>query len=287
MNKLYDPISKPFIFYYNKTHEAKSSPQTPYHRHNAYEIYLFLRGSRRMCIEDSCYICRPGDMFLISPEQLHAGLCDEDCEYERIIINVKAEYLEQLSLNGIDLTECFKFESMNQVKRIHLEYHERSMVTSLYEALEKSRKEPDFAQGLLNKTYILQLFIYINRWFKRSEIMTTSDNIMPEIISDVMAYIQDNLSNELTIENISKEFFFQSRYLSKMFKKYTGLTIRTYIMDRRIAMAKKLLCEGHNVSEACYRSGFNDYANFLRSFKNYVGMSPGKYAKSERYLSQK
>ncbi|MBQ3028199.1 MAG: AraC family transcriptional regulator, partial [Lachnospiraceae bacterium] len=41
--------------------------------------------------------------------------------------------------------------------------------------------------------------------------------------------------------------------------------------------AKALLQEGASVTEACYRSGFNDYANFIRSFKKVTGVSPGKY----------
>lgn len=282
MNRLYNPIEKPFIIFHNKNFEKKSSPQTPYHRHNAYEFYLFLNGNRRMCIEDTCFICQPGDLLLIPPEKLHAGLCDEDCEYERLIINVKPEFLETLSKYGTDLSEAFRFTGVQHIKRIHLEYKESKTLLSLYEAIQRSDKHVEFAQPLLTETYILQLFIFLNRWFLRTGQQNHSDNIMPEIIRNVMTYIQANLSSKLTAEHIAGTFYFQSRYLSKMFKEYTGLTLKTYILDQRIALAKKLLCEGYNVSEVCDKVGFNDYANFLRTFKNYAGTSPGKYARMER-----
>ena len=42
--------------------------------------------------------------------------------------------------------------------------------------------------------------------------------------------------------------------------------------------AKKLLKNGHSVSDTAMLCGYHDYANFIRSFKKSVGVSPGKYA---------
>ena len=45
-----------------------------------------------------------------------------------------------------------------------------------------------------------------------------------------------------------------------------------------ISEAKKLLNSGKSISEAAEESGFNDYANFMRTFKKVVGVSPKKYS---------
>lgn len=282
MNKFYVPIEIPFMFFYNKTTETKSSPLTPFHRHNAYEIFLFLGGNRKVCIDNQCFICEPGDLFLIGPETLHAGLCDEACEYERIVVNVKEDFLRQLSCEEMDFCKAFECGEKNPVKRIRLGYQDMKKIKTIYEDFENARKQSGCGQKLLTDTYILQLLILICRWLQQGDMQSRSDNIMPQVVSDVMAYIQDNLTEELTVESLSKKFYFQDRYLSKVLKKYTGLTLRTYILDCRIARAKKLLCEGYNVSEVCYKAGFNDYANFLRSFKKHVGISPGKYVSQRR-----
>ena len=76
MKNLYDPITQPYLFFRNTAKAEKSLPLTYYHRHNAYEIYLFLNGSRKVCVENAAYICRPGDLFIIPPETFHAGICD-------------------------------------------------------------------------------------------------------------------------------------------------------------------------------------------------------------------
>ncbi len=277
--KIYDPISVPFLFFRSTTENTKDSPFTPYHRHDAYEIYLFLGGNRKMCIEKSCILCQPGDMFIISPDQLHAGLCDEDCEYDRIVINVKQEVLDGLSQKGINLGECFCFESINQIKRTNLTLREREAVIDIYDKYLKAQKQSGFGQTLLCETYITQLLIFINRWFLSGSSQGQTENLMPKLISDVMTYIHEHLSEEITLDSLAEKFFFDGRYISKSFKLHTGITIRDYILDQRIARAKKLLSVGSNVSEACYKSGFSDYANFIRSFKNHVGISPGKYSK--------
>ena len=60
-----------------------------------------------------------------------------------------------------------------------------------------------------------------------------------------------------------------------------GMTLREYIISRRVEYAKKLLSEGKNVSEACELSGFGDYSNFIRTFTLIAGTSPGKYARQQ------
>ena len=60
-------------------------------------------------------------------------------------------------------------------------------------------------------------------------------------------------------------------------KAKTGTTINKYIVTRRIAEAKHLLMQGAPVTDACYRSGFNDLSHFIRTFHNAVGVPPGKY----------
>ena len=102
---------------------------------------------------------------------------------------------------------------------------------------------------------------------------------VPELVCDVKNYIFDHLTEQISLDDLSRQFYFNGKYISAMFKKYTGMTIRAYILDQRITLSKRLLREGSNVSEACYHSGFLDYTNFIRSFTRAVGMSPGKYSR--------
>lgn len=69
----------------------------------------------------------------------------------------------------------------------------------------------------------------------------------------------------------------QNAYAALHYRHHIGLPLRTYLLDRKINCAKKLLQQWEIVTEACYLSGSNDYANFIQSFKQSVGISPVKY----------
>ena len=103
---------------------------------------------------------------------------------------------------------------------------------------------------------------------------------MPPLVIDAMKYIEDNLTDELTLDRLGMAVNYSTNYLRVQFKRHTGLSLREYILDKRIECAKKLLMDGKNVSDACLMSGFNDYSNFIRSFKKKTGISPGHYAKA-------
>ncbi len=277
MKNLYDPVTQPYIFFRNTAKVEKSLPFTCYHRHNAFEIYLFLSGSRKVCVENAAYLCRPGDLFIICPETFHAGICEEACEYDRIIMNIRPEFIEEICKKGAQVGACFDFDRKTPIRRTHLSCQERETVMELFEKYAQAQKDSEYGGALLGDTYMLQFLIFVNRWFGRDDDFGEEENIMPQLIRDVMKYMNDNITEDITMDKLADRFHFHGRYISRQFRDYTGLTIRTYILDKRIALAKKLLGGDCNVSEACWRSGFNDYANFLRSFKKYAGISPGKY----------
>lgn len=277
-NKLFAPIGEPYLCYRNQTKENIHSPANPYHRHDAFEIYLFLGGNMKLYVEQSCFLCKPGDMFLISPDQFHTVVCNGDCEYDRIIINIKEDLVKKMSYEDVYLGECFKLDSLDQVKLISLSENELKDFLNLFWQFQEMRIKPEFGYSLLANAYLTQILVFINRLFLHQR-LESGKNIMPPLVQSVMEYIREHLGEQITLDELSEKFFFNGKYISRCFKKHTGLTIRTYILDQRIAMAKKLLADGCNVSEACYKSGFSDYANFIRSFTNAVGISPGKYSR--------
>lgn len=277
-SKIYDPIPEPYLCYRNVSKRDLQSPFDSYHRHDAYEIYLFLGGNMKLYIEQSCFLCKPGEMYLISPEQFHTVVCNGECEYDRLIINIKEDLIRKLSYEDVYLGECFKLDSPEQVKRITLNESELKEFLSLFRQFQEMRIKPEFGYSLVMNAYLTQILVFINRLFLHNR-PESGKNLMPPLVQSVMEYIREHLSEQITLDELSEKFFFNGKYISRCFKKHTGLTIRTYILDQRITMAKKLLTDGCNVSEACYKSGFSDYANFIRSFTNAVGVSPGKYSR--------
>jgi AraC-like DNA-binding protein len=248
-----------------------------YHRHDAYEIYLFIHGNTNMYLEHSCYHLELGDLLVISPSEMHRAVCLDNQLYERIGINIKKSVFERLSSKRTNLLSCFESHTLGQKNLIHLSEEQMKYFIGLTDNLRQALDCCEYGQDILTDSYLSQILVFINSLYQSFN--HNVDNIMPELVRNIMAYVEENLTKTITLEQLSEKFYLNGAHISRQFKKHTGLCLRSYILDQRIALAKTILSEGKTVSDACYLSGFYDYSNFIRSFTKSVGIAPGRYKK--------
>jgi two-component system response regulator YesN len=100
------------------------------------------------------------------------------------------------------------------------------------------------------------------------------------------SYIQKNYSTNIKLEMLAQNANVSSSYLSRLYKKETGISIITYINKYRIEVAKKMIREGNSyISEIAYSVGFQDPAYFTNIFKKLEGKSPTQYYKYTHDIS--
>jgi len=270
----YDPIKRDYLYLHRTTSTTLGSF---YHQHEAYELILFLRGHVNLYIENSCYHLQPGDIVVIHPDEMHRAVTLDDTEYERITINLQRSYLERLSTTTTQLFECFDSRTKGTGNIAHLNELQLTQFLRLAGELENVLDSDEYGSDILANSYLAQLLVFTNIVFQQAN--GTPANIMPPLVRHTMEYIDKHLTQEISLDRLAAAFHMNGTYISRRFKQHTGLTLRSYILGRRIALAKTFLSGGLTVTEACYQSGFSDYANFIRSFTKIVGISPGKYAK--------
>lgn len=94
----------------------------------------------------------------------------------------------------------------------------------------------------------------------------------------VYEYVQNNFAEKITLEDVSKVANMSSISFNRFIKKRTGKTFVNYINEIRIGYAARWLVEKDmSVSEVAYKSGFNNIANFNRSFKAIKNCTPSQY----------
>ncbi|PYY25916.1 AraC family transcriptional regulator [Paenibacillus illinoisensis] len=271
---LYDPIQTDLLYLHRVT---TYNMGTFYHRHNGYELYVFLRGNVSFYIENRCYHLQRGDLIVLSPEEMHRSFALDIDEYERITINLQKSYLNRLSTPSTNLSSCFDHRPKGKGNIVHLEENELEQVLHITGKLEQVLSSSDYGADIMRNVLVAQLLLMINLTFKDTDFVPT--DIMPNLVRNTMDYIEHHLTEDLTLKHLSEKLFTNSSCISRQFKKHTGLTIRAYILSQRIELSKTYLSEGMSITEACYKSGFGDYANFIRSFTKLVGTSPGKFRK--------
>jgi len=253
------------------THNASYA----YHRHDGCEVYLILSGNIKLYIEQACFLPAPGTLVVINSNEMHRVQTMDDNPYERIVIYLRRNYIEALSVNAVSLSDCFYDRPIGTQNLCVLSPKALQEFLRLYKGLASSTKQDCYGAPIVQNAYASLLLLFINRQFHKGPV--NYPNQMPDYITNTMRYIETHLGDPLCLSVLAKHSHVSEGYLSMQFKLHTGLTLRAYLLDRKINHAKSLLQEGMNVTEVCYLSGFNDYANFIRSFKSKTGMSPGKY----------
>ena len=108
-----------------------------------------------------------------------------------------------------------------------------------------------------------------------------------EIVSKAIAYIQENLTEDLSLSAIARAVGFSPIYFHKLFKASTGLTLRQYVENAKIKKASTLLVmTSMPLSQIATECGFSSQSYLNYAFKRKMGKTPREYAKvsSEKYM---
>ena len=100
-------------------------------------------------------------------------------------------------------------------------------------------------------------------------------------IRKVLAYIQENLFEELPLGKLSEIAFFSPFHFQKIFSQYVGESPKQYIMRlrlERIAHYLKLFPD-LSINDASFQSGFSSPSTFIRAFKKYYSTTPEGFRK--------
>ena len=98
-------------------------------------------------------------------------------------------------------------------------------------------------------------------------------------IRQVLSFINEHLTEELTVEQLSERVYLSRYHFMRLFKAQTGSTVHAYVRQKRLLSAARLIREGVPAAKAAADSGFGDYSAFHRAFKECFGIAPGELKK--------
>lgn len=268
-------LNKDFQLFHIKD---KKNQDFEFHYHDFNKIIIFLSGKVTYLIEGKAYYLKPWDILLVNNHDVHKPIIDSNETYERIIIWADSDFIENHNYEGCDLSTCFKLAKEKSFNLIRLEDQFQNNLKNIISSLEGSFNSQDFGSKLLGNSLFIQLIIYLNRLYLDKTYITTKDSLKyDKQIEEILKYINNNLSQDLSIELICKEFFISKYYLMHKFKSETGYTLHNYIIQKRLFMSQELIKSGEQVTKVSSLCGFKDYSNFLRNFKKFFHKSPREY----------
>ncbi|MCY9667453.1 AraC family transcriptional regulator [Paenibacillus alginolyticus] len=242
------------------------------HFHDHYEIYYLLRGKRYYFIQDRSYLIQEGDLVFIDKNELHKTRNADIHLHERILLNFDDSWIRSID----EKASTHLLVPFQQKQHIFsLTGANRTFVENLLFSLLREKHQALGGWQLNSKALLTQLLFFCSRITDKISSAQEDPPAYNPKIFEIVAYINEQYRNRLTLASISESFHISPSYFCRTFKETTGFSFIEYLNNVRIREAQRLLRETKlKVIHIAEQSGFDSVAHFGRVFKQVTTQTP-------------
>ncbi len=241
------------------------------HYHDFHKVIVFLSGKVTYHIEGKAYHLKPWDILLVNQYAIHRPEIDTSIPYERFILWIHQDIRDQ------ELCECFKRANERSFNLVRLDPEIHSHLKHILYELESALLEDAFGKEVLSYALFSQFMVHVNRIFlEKNDLPDRKSYTSDSQVEKLVRYINQHLDGDLSIETLAKKNYLSKYHMMRKFKEETGYTMHSYIVNKRLLLARTLILRGTPVIKAATQSGFADYSTFVRAYKKQFGCSPAK-----------
>ena len=249
------------------------------HSHTFYEV---------LCCRNTCgaeylvgaerYRLQKGDIVFVPPGISHRPLLPEKMQepYIRDVLWFSTEFVDilrsllpesaddQIGTSYLLRTAGTRWEYLSDMFRSGVQETEAAV--------------PGWQSAVLGNT--LLLVTHMARAFAARERVSMAAE-RPELLDRAMAFIEENLSNKITLADVARYLYVSESTVSQAFRNKMGVSFHQCLTQRRLIEAKRLITNGVLLEDVGQSVGFPDYSTFFRAFKKAFGISPRQYRKRQ------
>lgn len=270
-NKQRGTFDFPFEFY----HVDSSHPryEMAYHWHVEYEIIRILTGTLHVTMDEKEFTATPGDIVFVNSGILHSGI-PSDCVYQCIVFDMNAflknnprcsTYIKQI----IDHSAFVYHHFTPKNQQIH------QIVWDIFNAMESQKTGYELI--VFGELYHFFGVVFSEKLYFSDSPQNRRDYRKIMQLKKVLDYMEANYSSPVTLEQLSASVNMSPKYFCRFFYQMTHKTPIDYLNYQRIEHASyQLATTDASVTEVAYNCGFNDLSYFIKTYKKYKGITPGK-----------
>ncbi len=250
----------------------------PWHAHDCMMIVMPIRGAINYRDETSPGgTCLSEERFVVVPELMqHAGEADDTLQ---IVLYLTAPVIRRIALN---------FGAMNGLTRrtrraiFFPVTREIRMLQWLCTAVDGTHATLKASRSHLGTALLLHVLAQIERG-ERLPIASGSSHGQP-LVRDMCSFIDLRLSERVSLDEISREFRLSRRHTTRLFRRWTGLSIAQYCDNRRLERARLMLANTDlPVGEIAWRVGFVSGSALARAMRRTAGVAPSAIRRRARH----
>ena len=235
--------------------------------HDKYEIIFSLSHLGLCNVEGSEYELTPRSILLIPPLSFH-----NHSFFEKNIVEGYSVSFSDSVLCGRVLDMLEKILSPDKISgKFYPSHVVCDALSDIFRRFDDVQQLKGEEQSAFLETLVAELVIFLSA----TEFKTISRNDQ-ELGSRVAKYLNANIEKNISLDRLATRFFVSKYHLCRAFKKYSGVSVHSYINHKRIIHAKMLIESGQTASGAAECVGFGDYSAFYRAYVRIVGKAPTK-----------
>ncbi len=248
------------------------------HRHSYMEIMVCLEGECDHFINEEHHLLKGGDILVMQPEWSHQIEIKKSFKHITIACTIDApERLAPELQNNDNFHKLFKADTYHSacLSMSPAEYHE---VTELTYSMLKEFNAKQLGWQTIIRSKLGLLITLLSR-FKS---MQGGNAAVLAKLTSTVSYMDSNIKKELRLGKLAKMTGLSECQFVRVFRKTYGLSPINYLINIKIANARRLLLMRGNemsIAEVAIESGFSDSNYFCRQFRKNTGFTPLQYKK--------
>lgn len=193
-------------------------------------------------------------------------------ESVRLVLWELADKVDQLNDGDLAKNRAYFSYIWRQMDRYAFQMTGRRKSTDIKLSIDTELNNAFDLEGLVNA-----VMDFLRRYI--DALGFDEETVPVKAIERVREYIDTNLEGDLSLEQVAQAVGISSFYLSKLFRKITGVNFKNYVIQTRMEKAKRLLSAGNrNIKEVAQMVGYSDVSYFSRAFKEFSGISAREFS---------
>ena len=251
------------------THKIQNAilPLLPHYHEDAFEFTLIVKGSMSFYTNEKEYNVPGGSVFVSFPNEIHST--------NDVPISLNQQYWIQVDISDPRKFLFLKEEVARDLIR-DLQGIDRHIIAASNREVRRSI-EKAFQFCLMpghQRQVAAYLLIFLE--FLLAASREPRYHSSPDIERAVL-YIKDHITEELSLDDLARISNLSTSQFKQKFRHVVGISPRDYINKNKIDYSKKLLTEGHSVTDVAMDLSFNTSSYFSTVFKKYTMKTPHQY----------
>lgn len=242
-------------------------------RNGCYHILCITEGSVDYIIDKKLYHAVGGQSFFWGPA-CQPSVVYASSDYKRYVIRVR-EFLPHEIVRDQKLYTLLQHYSESPTKVLDFAEYKSDIQSSFERIVKEVASDLEWKEDILN-LLLRELLMRLYRMDSKSIAENQEGN--EDIAARVHNLLETQYHKSYTLTELARSHGISVSYLSHIFREHYGTSPIRYLLDCRMAAAKRYLSKTDlAISEIVELSGFTDFSNFSRTFKREVGCSPTQY----------